>query len=71
MNHQLLSIKARTMKTSLRKIIRICAFASITLISIACNPTCEQVDCVPSSEEVTDCHEKNREFSYTTCECLD
>ncbi|MEL6250672.1 MAG: hypothetical protein AAFR87_01570 [Bacteroidota bacterium] len=57
------------MKTSLRKIVRICAFTCITLISIACNPTCEPTECVPSTEEVLECDSGGGTYDYDRCRC--
>lgn len=69
MNHQLTSIKARTMKTSLRKIIRICAFSCITFISIACVPNGERPECVPTNEEIIECDSGGGTFDYDDCRC--
>lgn len=68
MSHQLLSIKARTMKTKLRKTIRTFTFVCITLISTSCHPSCEDY-CIPPEGAVDICDLEGGTYNYDKCKC--
>jgi len=68
MNHQSLSIKAKTMKTSLRKTIRIFAFVCVTIVSTSCHPSCEDY-CIPPEGAVEECDRAGGEYNYNRCKC--